>query len=105
MTSLTESLTGKGTQQAIEHEEKLVHNVPMAAQNTIVSIAKKVENNVLHMMTTLVVALQFAALQTPVANLLHVLLSERSVHIICLLIYQKIYHLTKTHLIVMIQTN
>ena len=40
MTSLTEWLMGKGTGQAMEYEEELVHNMPTAAQNAIVSIAK-----------------------------------------------------------------
>ena len=60
MTSLTERLMGKGTGQAMEYEEELVHNVPVAAQNAIVSVAKKVKDNVLHMMTALVIALQSA---------------------------------------------
>ena len=46
---------GKGTWQAMEYKEELVHNVPVAAWNAIVSVAKKVEDNVLHMMTTLVI--------------------------------------------------
>ena len=58
MTSLTKRLMGKGTRQAMEYEEELVHNVSMAAQNTIISVAKKVEDNVLHMITTPVVATQ-----------------------------------------------
>ena len=48
MTSLTKRLTGKGTRQAMEYEEESVHNVPTAASNAIVSVAKKVEDNVLH---------------------------------------------------------
>ena len=51
ITSLTERLMGKGTGQAMEYEEELVHNVPTAACNTIVSIAKKVEDNVMCVMT------------------------------------------------------
>ena len=47
MTSLTKRLMGKGTGQAMEYEEELVHNVPTAALNAIVSMAKKVEDNVL----------------------------------------------------------
>ena len=39
MTSLTKRLMGKGTGQAIEYEEELVHNVLTAAQNAVVSIA------------------------------------------------------------------
>ena len=57
----------------MEYEEESIHNVLMAAQNTIVSIAKKVKDNILHVMTTLVIALQPTMLQTPVANLLHAL--------------------------------
>ena len=48
----------------------------MAAQNAIVSIAKKVKDNVLHVMTMLVTTMQFAALQNPVANPLSALLRE-----------------------------
>ena len=55
MTSLTKRLIGEGTGQAMEYEEELVHNVPTAAQNAVVSVAKKVKDNVLHVMTTLVV--------------------------------------------------
>ena len=55
MTSLTKMLTGEGTGQAMEYEEELVHNVPTAAHNTIVSVAKKVKDNVLYVMTTPVI--------------------------------------------------
>ena len=55
MTSLTERLTGEGTRQAMEYEEELVHNVLTAAQNAIVSIAKKVKDNILHVMTAPVI--------------------------------------------------
>ena len=73
MTSLTKRLTGKGTGQAMEYEEELVHNVPTAARNTIVSIAKKVEDNILHVMTAPVVTPPSAAPKIPEANLLGVL--------------------------------
>ena len=68
MTSLTKRLTGKGTGQAMEYEEKSVHNVPTAARNAIVSMAKKVEDNVLRVMTAPVVTPQSAAPKTPEAN-------------------------------------
>ena len=74
MTSLTKRLTGKGTGQEMEYKKESVYIIPMAAQDTIVSIAKKVEDNVLHMMTTLVIAPRSAILQNPAANLLHALL-------------------------------
>ena len=74
MTSLTKRLTGKSTGQAMECKEELVHNVLTAACNAIVSIAKKVNDNVLCMMTTLVIVLHSSMLQTPVANPLHALL-------------------------------
>ena len=48
MTSLTKRLMGEDTGQAMEYEEESIHNVLTAAPNTIVSIAKKVEDNVLH---------------------------------------------------------
>ena len=63
MTSPTERLTGEGTGQVIEYEEELVHNVLTAARNAILSIAKKVKDNALCVMTMLVIVLQ-----TPVAN-------------------------------------
>ena len=55
MTGLTKRLMGKGTGQAMEYEEKSVHNVPTTAHNTVVSMAKKVEDNVLHVMTVPVI--------------------------------------------------
>ena len=74
MTRLTERLTGKGTGKAMEYEEELVHNVPTAAQNAVVSIAKKVKDNFLHVMTTPVITLPSAVPQTSVANPPHALL-------------------------------
>ena len=73
MTSLTERLTGKGTGQAMEYEEESVHNAPMAARNAIVSVAKKVEDNVLHVMIAPVITPPSAVPKTPEANLLGVL--------------------------------
>ena len=73
MTSLTERLTGEGTGQAMEYEEESVHNMPPAARNTVVSIAKKVEDNVLHVMTAPVVTPPSAVLSTPEADPLGVL--------------------------------
>ena len=57
MMCLTKRLLGKGTRQDMEYEEELMHNVPAIAWNAIVSVAKKVEDNFLHMMTALVVML------------------------------------------------
>ena len=68
MTSLTERLTGEGTGQAMEYEEESVHNVPMAAQNAIVSMAKKVEDNILHVMTAPVITPPSVAPNTPEAD-------------------------------------
>ena len=73
MTSLTKRLTGKGTGQAMEYEEESVHNVPTAARNAVVSMAKKVEDNVLHVMTALVITPPSAMPKTPEANPLGVL--------------------------------
>ena len=73
MTSLTERITGKGTGQAMEYEEESVHNMPMAARNAIVSVAKKVKDNVLCVMTVPVVMPPSATLKTPEANPLGVL--------------------------------
>ena len=58
----------------MKYEEELVHNVPMAAWNAIVSIAKKVKDNVLHAIIASVIAPQSTMPQTPVANLPHALL-------------------------------
>ena len=68
MTSLTERLTGKGTGQVMEYKEELVHNVLTAAQNAMVSVAKKVKDNVLHMMIALVVTPPSATPKIPEAN-------------------------------------
>ena len=68
MTSLTKRLTGKVTGQAMEYEEELVHNVMTAAQNAVVSMAKKVEDNILCVITALVVMLPSATPKTPEAN-------------------------------------
>ena len=48
---------------------ELVHNVVTAACNAIVSIAKKVEDNILHVMTVLVITLPSAMPKAPAANL------------------------------------
>ena len=73
MTSLTKRLTGEGTGQAMEYKEELVHNAPMAARNTIVFMAKKVEDNVLHVVTAPVIMPPSAMPKTPEANPLGVL--------------------------------
>ena len=49
----------------MEYKEELVHNVPTAAHNAIVSIAKKVEDNVLHVMTVPVIMPPSAMLKSP----------------------------------------
>ena len=82
MTNLTKRLTGKGTRQAIEYEEELVHNVLTAAQNAIVSIARKVKDNILHVMTTPVITPPSTEPKTPAANLLSALLREPNTLII-----------------------
>ena len=69
MTSLTERLTGNGNGQAMEYEEELVHNVPMAARNAPVSMAKKVEDNVFRVMTAPVFTPPSASPKNPEANL------------------------------------
>ena len=68
MTSLTERLTGKGTGQAMEYEEESVHNAPMAAHNAVVSVAKKVEDNVLRVMTAPVITPPSAVPTAPEAD-------------------------------------
>ena len=57
----------------MEYKEELVHNVPTAAHNAVVSMAKKVEDNVLHVMTAPVITLPSATPKTPETNLLGVL--------------------------------
>ena len=56
--------------------------MPTAAQNTIVSVAKKVEDNVLHVMTTLVIMPPSAVLKTPEANPPHTLLKAPNASVI-----------------------
>ena len=68
MTSHIERLTGKGTRQAMEYEEESVHNMPIAAHNAAVSMANKVEDNVLHVMTAPVVTPPSTVPNTPEAN-------------------------------------
>ena len=74
MMSLTDRLVGKGTRQDMEYEEELVHNALAIAQNAIISVAKKVEDNIVHIMTAPIIALQPTILQNPVANPLCTLL-------------------------------
>ena len=45
-----------------------MHNVPMAARNAVVSVAKNVEDNILCVMTTLVITPPSAIPKTPGAN-------------------------------------
>ena len=52
----------------MEYEEESVHNALMAACNAIVSVAKKIEDNVLRVMTTPVIMMPSAALKTPEAS-------------------------------------
>ena len=68
MTSLTERLTGECTRQAMEYEEESMHNVPTAARNAIMSIAKKVEDNVLCVRTMLVIMPPSTTPKFPAAN-------------------------------------
>ena len=49
----------------MEYEEESVHNAPTAARNAVVSVAKKVEDNVLRVMTAPVVMPPSAAPTTP----------------------------------------
>ena len=52
----------------MEYEEESVHNMPTAARNAIVSMAKKVEDNVLRVMTVPVITPPSAAPTTPGAD-------------------------------------
>ena len=74
MTSLTKRLTGEGTGQVMEYEEESVHKAPTAAHNAAVSVAKKVEDNILRVMTVPVITPPSAMPKTPEANPLGVLL-------------------------------
>ena len=64
----------KATMHVMEYEEVSLYNLPVAAQNAFISVAKKVKDNVLHMTTTLVIVLQSAAPENLVANPPHALL-------------------------------
>ena len=57
----------------MEYEEESVHNVLTAARNAVVSMAKKVEDNVLHVMTAPVITPPSAAPNSPEADPLGVL--------------------------------
>ena len=52
----------------MDYKEELVHTVATAAQNAIIFVAKKVKDNVLHVMTTLVIMPPSTMPQTPAAN-------------------------------------
>ena len=67
--SLTKRLTGEGTGQVMEYEEESVHNMPTSAHNAIVSIEKKVKDNILHVMTAPVIMPPSAMRKAPAANL------------------------------------
>ena len=73
MTSLTERLADEGTRQAMEYEEEFIYNTVVISWNTIVFMAKKVKDIVLHMMTALVIAPQPATSQNPPTNSPHTL--------------------------------
>ena len=59
---------GEGTGQVMEYEEESVHNGLTAARNAIVSVAKKVEDNVLRVMTAPVITPPSAAPNAPEAD-------------------------------------
>ena len=74
MTSLTERLTGKGIGQVMEYKEESMHNVLTSTYNAVVSVAKKVKDNILCVMTAPVVTPPPTSLKTPEANLPGILL-------------------------------
>ena len=74
MTSVIQRLLAKGTGHKIEYKDELVHNVVALTQNAIMSVASKVKDNVLLVMTTLVIVLQNTMPSNPVANPPHALL-------------------------------
>ena len=57
----------------MEYEEESMHNALAIAQNAV-SVAKNVEDKVLHVMIAPAIAPQPAMPSNPVANLLHILL-------------------------------
>ena len=59
---------GEGTGQAMEYEEESVHNALTAARNTIVSVAKKLEDNFLRVMTAPVITPPSAMPNNPETN-------------------------------------
>ena len=82
MTSLTKRLMGKGTRQAIEYDKEFVHNILTVARNAAVSIAKKVKDNVLHVMTAPIIMLPSAVPKFPVTKPLSALLRVHNALII-----------------------
>ena len=52
----------------MEYEEESVHNVLTTAHNAVISMPKKVKDNVVHVMTVPVITLPSAAPKNPVAN-------------------------------------
>ena len=66
--SLTKRLVGEGTGQDMEYEEELEHNVLAISQNAVISMAKKVDNSILRVITAWVVTSQSTMLWDPVAN-------------------------------------
>ena len=74
MTGLTQRFMGKGRGQDMEYEEESVHYALGIAQNAVVFIALKFEDNKLCIIIVAVVTLQPTAPSNPAANLLHTLL-------------------------------
>ena len=72
ITSLPKRLAGKGTGH--EYEDWLVHNAPASAWNAVVSMAHKVKDNILLVMTVPVIVLQPTTPSNLAADPLHVLL-------------------------------
>ena len=73
----------------MEYEEESVHNAPAIAWNAIVSVAKKVEDTNLHVMTAPIIMPKPVVPQDPAANLPHALLKASNTLVIkwvCMLI-------------------
>ena len=72
MTSLTKGLVSKSIGYDIKYKE-LVHNAPAVAQNAAISSALKAKNNVLQVITVLVIPLQLAVptIQWPICCMLY----------------------------------
>ena len=66
----------------MEYKEKLVQNLPAIAQNATMPMAKKVKENILHVMTVPVLAPHLTAPQNLAVNPPHALLKVPNTFVI-----------------------